>query len=95
MIKMVSTLLNKRTARIIVEEGYNSTFNIERGTPQGDRSSPYIFIICMEILLIKILSLDGRGIDSCAFIKRKLTGLHIESMTAEAYADDLFLIFNL
>jgi hypothetical protein len=92
---MVSTLLYKRTARIILEEGYSDTFCIARGTPQGDRSSPYIFIICMEILLIKVLSMDGRGIDSCEFIRRKLAGLNIESMTAEAYADDLTVIFKM
>jgi hypothetical protein len=95
MVKMVSTLLNKRTARIILDEGYSETFNIERGTPQGDRSSPYIFIICMEVLLMKILSMEGGGIDSCDFIKRKLNGLNIESMTAEAYADDLTIIFKM
>ncbi len=95
MVKMVSTLLNKRTARIILDEGYSETFSIERGTPQGDRSSPYIFIICMEVLLMKILSMEGGGIDSCDFIKRKLMGLNIETMTAEAYADDLTIIFKM
>ncbi len=94
-MKMVSTLLNKWTARIILDEGYSETFSIERGTPQGDRSSPYIFIICMEVLLMKILSMEGGGIDSCDFIKRKLMGLNIEAMTAEAYADDLTIIFKM
>ncbi len=95
MVKMVSTLLNKRTARIILDEGYSETFSIERGTPQEDRSSPYIFIICMEVLLMKILSMEGGGIDSCDFIKRKLMELNIEAMTAEAYADDLTIIFKM
>jgi hypothetical protein len=49
----------------------------------------------MEVLLIKITSLDGEGIDSCEFIRRKLAGLNIESMTAEEYADDLTLIFKM
>jgi hypothetical protein len=49
----------------------------------------------MEILLIKVLSMDGRGIDSCEFIRRKLARLDIESMTAEAYADDLTIIFKM
>jgi hypothetical protein len=95
LVGMVGTLLYRRTARIILEEGYSTTFCIARGTPQGDRSSPYIFIICMEILLIKVLSMDGRGIDSCEFIRRKLAGLDIESMTAEAYTDDLTIIFKM
>ncbi len=95
LVGMVATLLHRRTARIILEEGYSTSFCIARGTPQGDRSSPYIFIICMEILLIKVLSMDGRGIDSCEFIRRKLAGVDIESMTAEAYADDLTIIFKM
>jgi hypothetical protein len=39
---------------------------IKRGTPQGDRASPYIFIIVIEVLLIKVRSMEGKGIDECA-----------------------------
>jgi hypothetical protein len=53
MIGYVSTLLHDRKARIILDEGCSETFLFERGSPQGDRSSPYIFILCIEILLIK------------------------------------------
>jgi hypothetical protein len=95
MIKMVRTILYDRKSRIIVDSGYTDSIPIERGTPQGDRSSPFIFIICMEILLIKITSLNGRGIDCCDFIRRRLEGIDIETVTAEAYADDLTIIFKM
>ena len=36
-----------------MEDGLSGTLNIERGTPQGDKASPYLFILCIEILLIK------------------------------------------
>ena len=65
MVGMVSTILRDRTARVKVEEGLSESFNIERSTPQGDRASPYIFILCIEILLIKLVHLGGRGIEIC------------------------------
>jgi hypothetical protein len=92
---MVKTILNDRKARIILDCGYSDTFGIKRGTPQGDRASPFIFIICMEILLIKILLMQGEGIDCCNFILEKIRNIDIESVTAEAYADDLTVIFKM
>jgi hypothetical protein len=47
MVKMVNMLLNDRKSRIIFEGGYSEDVIIGRGTPQGDRSSPYIFILCI------------------------------------------------
>jgi hypothetical protein len=95
MVNMVKTILKDRKARIIVEGGYSGVFNICRGTPQGDRSSPYIFIICIEILLIKLNLMEGNGINCCNFIKEKIANIDIEKLTAEAYADDLTVIFRM
>ncbi len=67
MVKMVMTLLNGRKARVILEEGYSGDIHIKRGTPQGDRSSPYLFIIVIEVLLIKIRAMEGQGIN-CVII---------------------------
>jgi hypothetical protein len=42
--------------------------------------------------------MQGRGIDCCNFIFNKIRGtrgIHIEAITAEAYADDLTLIFRM
>jgi hypothetical protein len=97
MTTMVMTLLNDRKSRVILEDGYSENIILERGTPQGDRSSPYIFIMCIEILLIKVRMENGNGIDD--------SGLYIEywgrdgtdedkPLTGEAYADDLTLIFK-
>jgi hypothetical protein len=74
------TLLNSRISRVIVEDGYSDSLGITRGTPQGDRSSPYIFIIVIEILLIKLKGMDGHGIESCDFIRRKIEGMNLESI---------------
>jgi len=55
MVGMVMTILNKRIARVILGDDFSPDIKIDRGTPQGDRASPFLFIICVEILLIKIL----------------------------------------
>jgi hypothetical protein len=92
LVKMVMTLLNDRKACINLGNMYSKTFNISRGTPQGDRASPYIFVICVEILLIKI-ELGGGGIlrGRRAMNRR---GENVNSL-CEAFADDLKVLFNL
>ncbi len=96
MVGMVSTLLTDRKSRIIFEGGYSEDVIIGRGTPQGDRSSPYIFILCIEILIMKINRMEGNGIDDSGLyvdIVRNLDGL--EKPTSETYADDLTIIFKM
>ena len=92
---MVSTILRDRTARVKVEEGLSESFNIERSTPQRDRASPYIFILCIEILLIKLVHLGGRGIEICRFMQDMANLSSFEPGVAEAYADDLTVMFKL
>jgi hypothetical protein len=80
-----------------MENGYTDSISIQRRTPQGDRSSPYIFILCIEILLIKLRLMDGKGINDSGLYD----GLVDENMiqkndrTGEAYADDLTIIFRM
>jgi Reverse transcriptase (RNA-dependent DNA polymerase) len=52
MKNMVKVILTNKEGQIIMENDYSDLFRIERGTPQGDRESPYIFILCMEVLLL-------------------------------------------
>jgi len=94
-IGMVMTLLKNRTSRITVNNGYTDSFNIERGTPQGDRISPFIFILCIEILLIKIKSMGGGGVlKNLNFMDTwtRENGMVSEGIT-EGFADDLTLLF--
>jgi hypothetical protein len=94
MIGYIRTLLYDRNARIILDEGCSESFSVKRGSPQGDRSSPYIFILCIEILLIKLESMDGKGIDQCNFIRREIAGIALTSSNSESYADDLTVLFK-
>jgi hypothetical protein len=61
MTGMVMTLLNGWKARVIMERGYSDVVLTEQETPQGDRASPYIFIIVIEVLLIKVRANGGEG----------------------------------
>jgi hypothetical protein len=92
LIGMVMTLLNDRKASVNMGSMYSQTFDIKRGTPQGDRSSPYIFIICLEILLIKI-EMGGGG----QIVGRHNTDLRGEQVNSvnEAFADDLTAVFRM
>jgi hypothetical protein len=91
-VGMVMTLLTDRKASINLGSTSSKTFDICRGTPQGDRSSPYIFIICLEILLIKI-ELGGEG---GVISGRNISNLRgdIVNGTNEAFADDLTSVFR-
>ncbi len=92
LVGMVMTLLRDRKASINMGNMYSKTFDIERGTPQGDRSSPYIFIICLEILLIKI-ELGGGGL----IVGRECTDIRGQAVNSvnEAFADDLTVGFRM
>jgi len=71
---------------------YSKTFDIKRGTPQGDRSSPYIVIICLEILLLKI-EMGGGGL-IVGRDNMDIEGRPVNSVN-EAFADDLTAMFRM
>ena len=79
--KMVKVCLNERMGCIITPNGLTPNFKLEQGVPQGDRLSPYLFVICIEILLIKINYTETLSIPSPAGLPKP--------SKLEGFADDI------
>ena len=71
IIQWINTFYNNIIACIIVNGQVSEWFNILRGCRQGDPSSPYIFILCAEILALLIRSnkdIKGITIDGTEYL---------------------------
>ena len=76
----MKTILWNRQGRILMDHGVSDMFRVERGTPQGDKASPYLFILCIEILLIKLEMEVGESIGICIFSEQIREKFGLESM---------------
>ena len=86
IIKWINTIYCNISSCVINNGWYSCFFNLSRGMRQGCPLSPYLFIICVEILSIYINSHEGiKGI-TCGETEHKLS----------QYADDtaLFLQYS-
>ena len=83
-LSILHTMLNKRSCSLMVDGFLSSSFKIERGVPQGDTASPYIFIIVLEILILR-LNHDPGII--------KLTLRYADSDTQDSINADPLLVF--
>ena len=54
IIKWIKLFFTNREAQILMGGHMTDIIKLEQGVPQGDVISPYIFILCVEILLLKI-----------------------------------------
>ena len=77
-IKIIRTMLNSRRCNIMIDGHKTEEFRILRGVPQGDTASPYIFIIVLEILLLRI-----KHDDKLTFLKFNHGGNNKQSKTNE------------
>ena len=81
IIEWVSLFFNSREAMILMGGHLTQTILLKQGVPQGDIISPFIFIIVVEILLIKITK------------SKHIAGLELGSgeIRAQTFADDTTL----
>ena len=57
-IRWIRTFYSNIKSCISINGQYSDWFNIERGVRQGDPSSPYLYLVCAEILSLMIKSND-------------------------------------
>ena len=76
--------MHNREAKILAGGHLTDTINLQQGVPQGDIISPYIFLLMVEILLIKITK------------TKNITGVTyaLRDAMAEAFADDTTLFMK-
>ena len=84
IISWVRTFLNNRDAQILLGGHLTDKIHLNQGVPQGDVISPYIFILMVEILLIKITS--TKNITGITYAKKEAR--------AETFADDTTLFME-
>ena len=77
--KWINLFFDKREALILLGGHLSKKIILEQGVPQGDVISPYTFLLCVEILALKIK------------FTKNLTGVIFakKDASAEIFADDL------
>ena len=84
MREWIKIFFNTREANVIINGHLSSTIKLQQGVPQGDVVSPYICLLMVEILLIKISK------------TKHLTGVKYASTEdrASGFADDCTLFLE-
>ncbi len=60
--KAVKTMYSKGNSSIRLKSGTSSRFNLQRGIRQGSPASPYLFILCTQLLATHIKNSSLKGI---------------------------------
>ena len=94
-IKIVRTMLNSRRCNIMIDRMIDERISNPKGVPQCDTASPYIFLIVLEILLLRI-----KHDDKLTFMRFEIPGfencdggnLNIDPL--KCFADDMTAIME-
>ena len=78
IVKWITLFFNNREAQILMGGHMSDIIKLEQGVPQGDVISPYVFILMVEILLIKIN--HTKNITGITYAKKE--------SRSETFADD-------
>ena len=84
VITWIRTFLSNRESFILLSGHLTEAIKLEQGVPQGDIISPYLFILMVEILLIKITK--SKNLEGVTYVNSE--------SRAEAFADDTTLFMT-
>ena len=94
-INIIKTMLSNRQCTVMIDGTETESFNIERGVPQGDTASPFIFILVLEILIIKLMNdpiLTPLKLSNQEF--KDEDGGNLEIPPLHCFADDMTVILE-
>ena len=84
IISWIKTFLSHRESYIFLGGHLTDAIKLEQGVPQGDIISPYLFLLMVEVLLIKITK--TKNMEGVTYFKTE--------SRAEAFADDTTLFMT-
>ncbi|GLT42706.1 hypothetical protein SLA2020_166920 [Shorea laevis] len=87
LIKMIMSCISSTKFSILINGGISDSFQPSRGIRQGDPLSPYLFMLCVEFLSIKLQN----DIDSGGWLGSKI-GKRGPTISHLFFADDLTFI---
>ncbi|GLT37826.1 hypothetical protein SLA2020_121150 [Shorea laevis] len=87
LIKIIMSCISSTKFSILINGGISDSFQPSRGIRQGDPLSPYLFMLCVEFLSIKLQN----DIDSGGWLGSKI-GKRGPTISHLFFADDLIFI---
>ena len=91
LINWIMTLLKDFTVEIVQAGNISKTIDIERGCRQGDPIASLLFILCIEILLIKIRTSQKVKPFKLEYQLHPLVTKEVVNKYMESFADDITL----
>lgn len=88
-IDCIMDCVSSASFNLLLNGNVSTEVEVRRGLRQGDPLSPYLFILCMNVLSCLVSDAEGRK--ECQGIKLARRG---PSITHLLYADDLILFFR-
>ena len=87
-------MLTGRTCTAMIDGFETKPFKIERGVPQGDTASPYLFILVLEVLLLRILLDDNVTKIKITHPTHKEDGGDLPIPPLQWFADDMTCVIE-
>ena len=93
-ITWILTLLNRFASVFMINGFPTPRINVDRGCRQGDPIAGYLFILCVEILLLKISSLENITPCTSNSCTKKIIDAYAPWLQLKSHVNYLTLIWS-